>query len=112
VLIRPADRILQPSRHAGISKEVLIGRGILPNITQVAVSVLETGQATELHSHPTMYEIYFVLEGEATYFIDDREYEVASGDLLIVSPGALHRQTVTRGPHRIMYWGLETESQP
>ena len=112
MLIRPADRVPQPSRHAGISKEVLIGRGILPNITQIAVSVLETGQATELHSHPTMYEIYFVLEGEATYFIDDREYEVASGDLLIVSPGALHRQTVTRGPHRIMYWGLETESQP
>ena len=49
---------------------------------------MEEGFEAEPHSHPTMYESYYVLEGR------------------VVPPGAVHRQCVTRGPHRVFYWGI------
>lgn len=108
MLIRDGARLKQHSRHRDISKEVIIGRGILPNVTQIAVSSLAEAQQTELHCHPTMYEVYYILEGEAKYIVGDQEYLVGSGDFVVVPPNTMHQQTVTRGPHKILYWGLET----
>lgn len=112
MLIKAADRKIVPSSHAGISKEVILGSGILVNTTQVAVATLQTGESTELHRHPTMFEVYFVLRGEATYVVGDAEWQVSPGDLVIVPADTLHRLSVTRGPHEILYWGLETGPRP
>ena len=48
--------------------------------------MLETVQ----HYHDT-YEIYFLKEGRCNYFIDDRAYEVESGDLVLIPEGIIHR---------------------
>jgi mannose-6-phosphate isomerase-like protein (cupin superfamily) len=53
-----------------------------------------------------MYENYYVLSGRAVYRVGDQEYEVEPGDMIIVPPGAPHRQRVIEGPHRIFYWGI------
>jgi quercetin dioxygenase-like cupin family protein len=100
----------EPSRH-GNPKQVLAGQGVLPGVTQVAVATFPECQETELHTHPTMYEIYFVLEGRATYTIGDAAYEVGPGDFFVVKPGVPHKQQVTSAPHRIFYWGMAVPSE-
>ncbi len=50
--------------------------------------VAETG-ASWPHYHG-LYEIYFLLEGNCTYFIDNKVYNVQTGDIVIVPDGIIH----------------------
>ena len=95
------------TRH-GNPKHVLLRNGELPGVTQVAVATFPECVETDLHSHETMYEVYFVLEGRATYRIGDAEFEVGPGDFFYVPPGVTHNQRVTSAPHQIFYWGIAT----
>jgi mannose-6-phosphate isomerase-like protein (cupin superfamily) len=108
MLIRGRDRVAEASRHAA-PKQVYLRDGVLPGVTQVAVATLETGFEAELHSHPTMYENYYVLSGRAVYRVGEEEYEVEAGDMVVVPPATPHRQRVIEGPHRIFYWGLAVQ---
>ena len=95
----------ESTRH-GTLKRVFLRDGTIPAVTQVAVGDFHECIETELHSHPTMYEIYFVLEGRAEYRIGSDIYEVGPGDFFYVPPGITHNQRVTAPPHRIFYWGI------
>lgn len=110
MLIKLDDCVAEPSAH-GNAKHVLARSGVLPNVTQVAVGIFSDLRETDLHSHPTMYEIYFVLEGKAIYTVGEERYEVTSGDFFIVPPGVIHNQRVTEAPHRIFYWGIATDGR-
>lgn len=41
------------------------------------------------HYH-NMFEIYFLLDGKCTYFIDNRTYQVSAGDLVLIPAGIIH----------------------
>lgn len=47
-------------------------------------------QNVELHHHD-FYEIYFLISGDVTYTIESRQYHVAPGNLLLISPQELHQ---------------------
>lgn len=47
-------------------------------------------QDVELHHHD-FYEIYFLISGNVTYTIESRQYHVAPGNLLLISPQELHQ---------------------
>lgn len=47
-------------------------------------------QDVELHHHD-FYEIYFLISGDVTYTIESRQYHVAPGNLLLISPQELHQ---------------------
>ena len=111
MLIRLSDCPAEPTRHGQI-KHVLVRAGVLPNVTQAAVGVFPEVCETDLHSHPTMYEIYFVLEGAAIYRVGSETVEVSAGDFVVVPPGAVHNQKVTKAPHRIFYWGIASDANP
>lgn len=111
MVVRKTERVLETNRH-GTGKEVILRGGVLPGVTQVAVATLDEGFEAELHSHPTMYEIYFVLSGKAEYRLNGVEHAVEPGDFLVVPPGTVHRQRVTEGPHSIFYWGMATGPEP
>lgn len=85
---------------------------MLPEVTQVAVATFDTPFETDLHRHPTMYEVYYFLEGSATYTVGDQTWEVGPGDLLVVPPDTPHRQVVTNPPHRTLYWGIAVGEIP
>jgi quercetin dioxygenase-like cupin family protein len=78
----------------------------VPNVTQVAVAVFPEAIETDLHSHPTMHEAYFVLEGRAIYTVGEEHYEVSPGDFFVVPPGVVHNQKIIAAPHRVFYWGI------
>lgn len=54
-------------------------------------------QSLHFHDH---YEIYYLLEGNRTYFIDSRQYLVKRGDVVLLSKKVLHKTTsLSSEPH-------------
>jgi quercetin dioxygenase-like cupin family protein len=110
MIIKAQDRLVKPSPHGlHVRKEVLVTNGAAPPITQVAVSTIEPQTAVEMHQHATMWEFFFVLSGAATYFLDDEEFDVGSGDLFVVPPGKRHGQKAQDAPHTVLHWGVATD---
>ena len=76
MIIRRSDRQPVPSAHGEhVHKELLLRGGIIPALTQVAESTIGPASAVETHNHPTMWEFFFVLSGEATYVLDGEEFK-------------------------------------
>lgn len=42
------------------------------------------------HAHED-YEIYYIIDGDRNFFVEDRVYRLTKGNLLIIPPGLLHR---------------------
>ncbi len=54
----------------------------------ISKRVSETGTSWP-HYHG-LYELYFMLEGNCTYFIDNKVYNVQPGDIVIIPGGTIH----------------------
>jgi quercetin dioxygenase-like cupin family protein len=108
VLISKADCPVEPSAHAP-PKRVIARGGVLPHVTQIAEALFDEPFVVAPHEHPTMYEVFYVLEGTATYTVGAQVHEAGPGDLVIVPPATRHSIRVTTPPHRIFYWGLAVE---
>lgn len=107
MIVKAGECTVEPTRHGALKRIILRG-GVLPDVTQVAVATFTEQEGVELHVHPTMYEVYFVLEGRAIYTVGGEAHEAAPGDFVIVPPGTPHQQRVVEGPHRVFYWGIAT----
>ncbi len=44
----------------------------------------------ELHVHERMCEVYLVAQGKSIILIDDREFSLQAGDIIVVEPGEAH----------------------
>lgn len=57
------------------------------------------------HSHD-FYEIYFFVNGNVKYYIEDETYDLTRGDVLIIPPGKLHRPVIQndRSYDRYVLW--------
>lgn len=42
------------------------------------------------HYH-NLYEIYFLEKGKGSYFIDNKSYDIQSGDVVFIPPGTVHK---------------------
>lgn len=51
-----------------------------------------------IHYHPH-YEIYYLKEGRCKYFVDDRTYDMETGDIVFIPKGAIHRANYPDGGH-------------
>lgn len=60
------------------------------------------------HSHD-FYEIYLFEDGNVTYYIEDESYNLKKGDVLVISPGKLHRPVIENGAlyERYVLWLYE-----
>ena len=56
------------------------------------------GSESNQHYH-TGFEIYYMKEGRCRYFIDDRSYDVISGDVVVIPMGVIHRTNYGSQPH-------------
>lgn len=53
--------------------------------------------ATE-HYHSS-FELYYMKEGKCNYFIEDRSYDVVSGDIILIPAGTIHRTNYNSRTH-------------
>lgn len=49
--------------------------------------------SVDFHSHD-YYEFYFFIDGNVTYCIEEKTFELMSGDVLVIPPGKLHKPYV------------------
>jgi mannose-6-phosphate isomerase-like protein (cupin superfamily) len=74
------------SNHEGIFKKVCFGSDeFISNITQVAYTELMKGAEVSTHVHPSMEEVFFLIEGVCEFKIQE---------IIIVA----ERQSITRIP--------------
>ncbi|HEY5744044.1 MAG TPA: cupin domain-containing protein [Terrimicrobiaceae bacterium] len=57
----------------------------------LAEATIPAGGATQRHYHKESEEFYFLLEGEGAMEIDGETCQVASGDAILIPPGAWHQ---------------------
>ena len=53
------------------------------------------------HYHPH-YEIYYMKEGKCRYFIDERSYDVETGDIVFIPKGIIHRAHYSHPHSRLL----------
>lgn len=81
------------SHNPEIPKQVWIRNGEVPNLTQVSRAVLPPGECCGAHSHPDMWEMFIVEQGEGLMTVDDRQVALVAGVCLVVFPGETHELT-------------------
>ncbi len=59
----------------------------------------------DVHHHD-FYEVYNLLGGDVSYWVDGRTYKLRTGDILLISPMELHKPIVTAGSsyERFVLW--------
>ncbi len=69
------------------------------------------GKELKRHRHPDDHdEAYYILEGEATSFINDQEYKLPAGQGLYIEGGAYH-QTQNRGDKDLIFFFVFTNEK-
>ena len=55
----------------------------------------------QMHSHHyhDRFELYYMVNGNCIYFIDNKSYEVVAGDLIMLPPGVIHRTNYVGDDH-------------
>ena len=48
------------------------------------------GMPMNNHHYHNFYEIYYMVDGRGTYFINDKLYDMTPGDIIIVPPNTIH----------------------
>jgi len=61
----------------------------------LAEARVPAGGATQRHYHKLAEEFYFILEGRGTIEIDGESRAVATGDAILIPPGAWHTIAAT-----------------
>lgn len=59
-------------------------------LTQIAVTRLKAGEASEEHLHPTMEEFFLFQKGEAIITVDKERITCSSGDFVGIPANTLH----------------------
>lgn len=67
--------------------------------------VLQPGQAGRIHRHERQEEVYLVLEGELSLYVEGEEHLVGVGGLARVAPD-VRRQLANRRPHKLALLAL------
>ena len=65
----------------------------------------EGEHATLMHCHERLAEVLLILKGSGRYTVDLRRYEVAAGDVVLCSGGALHDEFPQADqPYQTLRW--------
>jgi len=94
-----------------IRKQVFLGRGVAPGLTQLCVTEFKPGQSVEAHSHPDMWEAFWVLEGELHFQVDGENLALTAGEGVCLMPGEIHALS-NDGPATARFLILGIEGDP
>ena len=90
-----------------IEKRVLLRRGDIPHVTQLAQARLEPGQVARGHAHGDMYEVFLVAAGTGRITVDGCAHPLTVGTCVVVEPGETH-EVAGVGPEALVltYFGV------
>ena len=84
-------RVIKPTEHAKWRPDKM-GKSTLYESARflVGLNAFEPGQIHKLHAHVGMDKLYYVVEGEGVFLLDDCELAMRAGDLLVAPDGLPH----------------------
>lgn len=92
-----------PPDHNRMINRRIIGENVGAEHVRVALGVAESGGNATMHSHQSMEQIYFVIEGELRVKNEkEEELVVKKGTALFIPPGEAHL-TYNPGPGNAVY---------
>lgn len=62
-------------------------------------TVRQSGSVMHSQHHHEEFEIYYMISGKCSYFIEDKTYELSPGDVVIIPENIIHRTKYTSDPH-------------
>jgi quercetin dioxygenase-like cupin family protein len=83
--------VIKPAAHAEWRTDKM-GKATIYESARLLVGLngFEPGQSHALHAHVGMDKMYYVLEGEGLFLLEDRELPMQAGDLLVAPDGVPH----------------------
>ncbi|ALM07795.1 hypothetical protein SB49_08305 [Sediminicola sp. YIK13] len=98
------------SHNVEIRKKVLLEKGTIPQLMNFSSAVFKPGQFVETHSHPTMYEVFYIIKGRAAFVVEHEKVILGVGDCITIAPGEIHSQS---NPYdnivEWIYFGIATD---
>ena len=99
----------QANSHSIGVKKVLFCRGEeKTHLTQIAIGKLESNEEIPIHSHETMEEIFFILEGSGVFKVENNIFCVSMNNLIKIPPNTQHSIKAYTAM-KFYYFGVETE---
>lgn len=107
--IKLNDLPLIPTTHdQQILKQTIIKNGEIPRLTTFGRSGLNPGDRATEHIHPTMYEVFHILNGTATFHVNGEKIELNPNDTFVIEPGEKHYQeNISQNRVDWIYFGVE-----
>jgi len=91
LLIKKADYIKTLANHKDqTAKEVILKSGVMPYLLQSAIGILNKNAEIELHSHKSMNEVFYLINGKLQVIIDDDVFIVEPNDSIYVMKKKFH----------------------
>jgi quercetin dioxygenase-like cupin family protein len=98
------------SHDAAIRKRVLLRRGDVPAVTQLAQARFAPGQVAAVHAHADMHEVFLVESGVARFTIDGVAHRLETGGCIAIAPGERHEvANAGDGELVVTYFGIEEQ---
>jgi mannose-6-phosphate isomerase-like protein (cupin superfamily) len=78
------------SHNSTIRKRVILRKGDVPSIMQVARVTFPPGEIAGAHAHPDMWELFFCEAGCGIMTVESRQVPLTPGAWVMVRPGEVH----------------------
>ena len=62
----------------------------------VSSTTLHPGKSTRGHSHPGKEEVYMIMSSTGRMQLDDTEFDISGGEMILIEEGVFHRVHNTR----------------
>ena len=101
---RPEDMpAYSPANHSGTTNRRLVGPDVNgARYLEIIHGTLEAGGGAAEHAHAGLEQATYVLDGEATVFIDGVAHRIKTGDLLFFPEGVFHEFKIDSGPIKLL----------
>ncbi|MEH6679031.1 MAG: cupin domain-containing protein [Sediminicola sp.] len=98
------------SHNPAIKKKVFLEKGEIPQLMNFGTAVFKSEQRVETHSHPSMFEIFYVLEGRIEFVVENEQMVLRAGDCISISPKEAHSQyNPFHEEAKLLYYGIAVD---
>jgi quercetin dioxygenase-like cupin family protein len=85
------------SHNPAVRKRVLLRKGTIAALTQVARARFPAGEIAEAHLHQDMWELFICERGTGTMVVSGQAHLLSRGSWILVEPGESHELRADKG---------------
>lgn len=96
------------SHNPDILKRVLVAKGELPHVLQIARTTFEPGQIADVHVHQDAHEYFLCEAGKGSAVVNKEKVQISPGTFLIMEPGDQH-EIINSGNEQLIFTTILVE---